>query len=284
MTADRALAEDDEAAREYVGALDRDRYRQLHVCRAEKVRRPHADALAAGDIHRVDRDLPSALREMIFPDRRKDGGLFPLIDHACGQRARRVHRVNVAAHSRQRFLDAFELADRRLELRAHTRIASGRAHDHLRHACIERWQRDRAPRRKALHQHPPAFADHRLAPDHPVDRNEDVPSPVRAVLEHRRKRHVPPPDIDARVAGGDQRAGDAQVFLVAEQMIGIKGAEREPQNCRDRPERDVALLPGKSQAQYLPALVLAHADDASIGNCCGVRPRVRIGERETGNL
>ena len=61
MTADSALAEDDEAARENVGALDRDRHGQLHVCRAEKVRGAHAYALAAGDIHSIDGNLPPAL-------------------------------------------------------------------------------------------------------------------------------------------------------------------------------------------------------------------------------
>ena len=152
---------------------------------------------------------------MIFPDRGKDGGLFAQIDHSRGKRARCVHRVEVAPHARQRFLDAFELADRRLELRAHTRIATGGAHDHLGHAGIERRQRDGAPGGKAFHQHPPTLADHRLAADHPVDRNKNVASPVRAVLEHRRKRHVPPPDVDARVIGRNQRAGDAQIFLVA---------------------------------------------------------------------
>src|SRR6266542_5356394 len=93
-----------------------------------------------------------------------------------------------------------------------------------------------------------------------------------------------PADVDARVIGLNERAGYAQIFLVTEQMVGIEGAEGQPQNRRDRPERDVALLPGNSQAHYLPALVLALADDAGIGNCRGIRACVRVGPCETRDL
>src|SRR5438046_1263078 len=43
MTADRALAEDDQAAGEDVGTFDSDRYRNLHVRLAEEIARAHAD-------------------------------------------------------------------------------------------------------------------------------------------------------------------------------------------------------------------------------------------------
>ena len=51
MAADRALSEDDQAARQDVRAFDGDRNRHLHVGGAEEIRRPHADALAADDVH-----------------------------------------------------------------------------------------------------------------------------------------------------------------------------------------------------------------------------------------
>ena len=48
--------------------------------------------------------------------------------------------------------------------------------------------------------------------------------------------------------GRNQRAGDAEIFLVAEQMVGIESAEGEPEKGRDGTERDVALVPGELEA------------------------------------
>ena len=67
-------------------------------------------------------------------------------------------------------------------------------------------------------------------------------------------------------------------------MIGVVRAERETQQRRDRTQRDVALLPGETQAEHLSALMLAHAHDAGVRNRRRIGARVRIGEREAGNL
>ena len=64
------------------------------------------------------------------------------------------------------------------------------------------------------------------------------------------------------VVGRDQRAGDADVLLAAEQMVGVVEPEREAEQRRDRPERDVALLPGDAHAEDLAAFPDALADDA----------------------
>jgi hypothetical protein len=45
---------------------------------------------------------------------------------------RGVHHVYVRPDARERLLDAFELADRRLELDAHARVRTGRARGELR--------------------------------------------------------------------------------------------------------------------------------------------------------
>jgi hypothetical protein len=66
MAADRALPEDDEAARQDVGALDGDRHRVLHVGAAQEIRRPHADALAADDVHRVGDHIARTFGDVVF--------------------------------------------------------------------------------------------------------------------------------------------------------------------------------------------------------------------------
>ncbi len=134
MTADRPLAENDQAPRQDVRALDGDRDRQLHVCGAEKVRRAHAHTLAAGDVHAVDDDLARALGQVVLGNGRQYRGLLAQIDRQRREHPRRVHRVQIAAHARQRFLDAFELAYWCLELVAHARVRAGGTHGELGHA------------------------------------------------------------------------------------------------------------------------------------------------------
>ena len=107
---------------------------------------------------------------------------------------------------------------------------------------------------------------------------------VGAVLEHRVERHVAAADLHARMRRRNERARDAEVFRVADELVGIVDAEREAEQRRDRAERDVALVPRHAQAQHALALVLAPADDAVVGNRRRVGAGVRIGEREARNL
>src|ERR1700704_6310322 len=124
MAADRALPEDDEVAREDVGALDRDRDGQLLVNAAHEIVWTETNPLAAENIHRVVDHGASALGEVVLDDRRDHRGLFAEVYRARGHQAGRVHRIEVAADSRERLFDAFEFSDRRLELAAHASISA----------------------------------------------------------------------------------------------------------------------------------------------------------------
>ena len=117
----------------------------------------------------------------------------------------------------------------------------------------QRRQRDAAAGGERRHQHLPALAEAFLPADDVVQRDEDVAAPVRAVLEHLHRRQMAMADLDAGEMGRDQRDGDAEVFLLAHQMIGIIGLEGEAQQRRDRAERDVALVPVQPQAQHFAA-------------------------------
>ena len=140
------------------------------------------------------------------------------------------------------------------------------------------------PGRQRAHQHLPALADLIDAADDVVHRDEDVVAPVRAVLENLHRRQMPPPDADAGQIGRHQSQRDADVVAAADQVIGIAQLEGEPEHGRDRPERDVALVPIEADAERLAALEGAAADDAGIDHRGGVRARFRAGQAEAGNL
>ena len=63
-------------------------------------------------VHAVVDDLARALGDVVLDDGRDHRRLLAEIDRAAVMHARGVHQVEVAAHARQRFLDALELADR----------------------------------------------------------------------------------------------------------------------------------------------------------------------------
>ena len=112
MAANGALTEDDQAARQYVGAFDGDRHRHQLIAAAEVISGPKADALAAVHVHCVVRDETAVLRKVVLQHRRRHGRLFTAVDGAGGDGTRRIHDVGVAGHARERFGDAFEMADR----------------------------------------------------------------------------------------------------------------------------------------------------------------------------
>ena len=93
-----------------------------------------------------------------------------------------------------------------------------------------------------------------------------------------------PADIDSRMAGGNQRARDPQLLLVAEKMLGVIGAKCEAKQSSHRPKRDVTLFPAYFQAERLLALVFTHTNDPCVGNRGCIGPRVRIGQRKAGNV
>jgi hypothetical protein len=81
-------------------------------------------------------DLAGALGDVVLDDGRDHRGLLAEVDGAGGHGARGVHQVGVAAHARQRLLDALELADGGLELAAHAGIGADGAHRQLLHAGV----------------------------------------------------------------------------------------------------------------------------------------------------
>jgi hypothetical protein len=106
----------------------------------------------------------------------------------------------------------------------------------------------------------------------------------RTVLERLVGGEMPASDFDARRVGRHQGEGDAQVFLVAQQAVGIGQPERQSHDRRDRRQRDVAFLPAHPHAEDALAVVFAVTDDTAVGQGGGIRPGVGPGQRETGNL
>ncbi len=284
MAADRPLTEDDEIAREDIGAFDRDRDGQLLVQAPHEVVGTETDSLATEDVHRVVDHGAAALGEVVLDDCRDHGRFFAEVHRACGHGTRRVHRVKVAADAGERLLDAFEFSDRCLELAAHACVGTRRARGELGVARPRGGQRYRASRGETLHQHPPALARHLRPADDPVERHEHVLAPVRAVLEHGVQRVVPAADVDSRRVGVYERAGDADVFLLSEQVVRVVESESEPEQRRNGAQRDVTLLPGDAHAEHFAAFPHPLAHDAEIRNRRGVRARVRIRQAEAGNF
>ena len=91
-------------------------------------------------------------------------------------------------------------------------------------------------------------------------------------------------DLDARMRRRNQCTRDADVLLVADKMVGIVGAKRETEQCRNRPQRDVALFPRDAKTQHALAVMLTDADDAVIGNRRRIGAGVRIGQRKARDL
>ena len=280
MAADGALAEDDQRAGQDVGAFNGDANRHLLVGAAEEIRRAEADALAANDVHAVIDHLARPLGNVVLGDGRDHRWLFAEIDGAGRHLAHGVHHVGVGADAGQAFLDALELADRHLELRTHAGIAADGARRHLRHAGVGGRQRDRTPGGQTLHEHAPALTGHRRAADDEIERHEDFLAACRAVHEHGVEREVAAPGIDARMIVGDQRAGDADMFLVAQQAVRIIKMESQAEHRAHRRQRDVALVPGDAHAEHFLALVHALADDAAIGNRGRIGTGPRAGQRK----
>ena len=207
-----------------------------------------------------------------------------LIERRTGEAARCVDQVSGTGNARQGLLDALELADRNAELLADTGIGSRGARRESRARGRQRRQRDAAAGGERRHQHLPALTEPRLSADDVIERNENVLAPVRPVLEHLHRRQMTVADGDARQMGRDQRHGDAEVFLRADQMIGIMGLESEAEQRRHRAERDVALVPVETKTDHLAALERALADDAGVDHRRGIRARFGTRQSEAGNI
>ena len=284
VAANRALAEDDHAAGQDVGALDGDPDRKRLVAAPEVVVRPHADAAATVHIHGIVDHLAHLLGIVILENGGDHRGLFAPIQGRQGQQAPRIHEIGQPAHARQRFLDALKAADRNLELLADTRIGAGGAHRQLARAGTHGRKRDATTGGQGFHQHAPALADHLATADDEIQRDEYIAPPVRPVHEGRVERKMPLADLDTGQVRGHQRAGDAEFFLVAEQVIGVIGLEGDAEHGGHRTQGDISLVPVETQAKHLLPFEIALADHAAVGNGAGVGAGFRRGEGETGDL
>ena len=276
VRADRALTEDDQAAREDIRAFHGDADRCLLIAAGQIIGRPHANALAAVQVHRIDDHAARALGAMVFDDGGDHRRFLAQIQRHGGEHACRIQHISVAADTRQCFFHALEVADRRFELFAHARIRTAGAQGQFGAARSGGRQRDGTPRRQTFHQHAPALADAIFPTDDVIERNEHVFARCRPVLECRIEREVAPPHLHARSRGGDQRQRDATRTFFTQQMIRVMQLERQTEQCRHRRQGDVALLPGEAYAQHILLPVeFAPAHDAVIGD----RTRIGTGER-----
>ncbi len=277
VAANRALAINDQAAGQYVGALDRDRDGCGHVAAAEVVVRAHADRLAGVHVHGVVRDFAAQLGAVVLEDGRRHRRFLALVDRARGHGNRGVHDVGVPGDARDRLADAFEVGDRGVELLANGRVCAGRVAGGLSAAGGRGGQRDCAADGQQLDEHLPALAGHLRPADDGVERHEHVLAACWPVLECDGQRVVPAAHLDARQVGGYQGGSDAVFILVADQVIRVVQLEGEAEHRRDRGQRDVALVPVQANAGDRLAFPFALADDAAVDD----RSRVRAGLRRS---
>ncbi len=125
MAAYGALPEDYETACQEIRAFDGDGHRHRFVAAGEIILRSEADALAAMHVHRIVCNLAAHFGDVILEHRRRYGRLLAAIDCACGDGPCGVHRVGQPDHARDDRLDAFESADRHVELAANARVGAG---------------------------------------------------------------------------------------------------------------------------------------------------------------
>ena len=98
-------------------------------------------------------------------------------------------------------------------------------------------------------------------------------------------------DFHAFVIGGNQGTGDADVFFIAEQTVGVVHFKCHAEHSGHGREGDPTFFPGNADAQHIVVLfaggrvgVAAFAHHAEIGNAACIRAGMRAGERETGNF
>ncbi len=83
---------------------------------------------------------------------------------------------------------------------------------------------------------------------------------------------------------GNERDGDADVFALGQQLVGIEEAEGEADQRRLGAERDVALVPRQADAEHFLAVVHALRDGADVAHRGSIGAGGRAGQREAGNL
>ena len=284
MAADGPLAEDHHAAGEDVGAFHCDVDRCGLEAARDRIRRPEHDRLARVYVHGVLGDLLRHGGDVVLRDAGGDRRLLAQVDRVGGEAAHRFAGVGPAGDAGQRLLYTLEAADGDVELAPDHGVGAGEPRAGDRVAGRARGQGDRAAHREALHQHAPALTDHRPAADDAVQRDEHIRAPGGAVLERCAGGKMPAPGVYAGGVGGHQRAGHAEIDVVAEQAVRIVHPDGEAEHRGHGRQGDVALVPGQAHAEHGLAVPLAVADDAAVRDGACVRAGVRAGQAEAGNL
>ncbi len=233
-------------------------------------------------VHGVVDAFTHALGRVILENRGNDRELAPFVEPGAGQPPRRVEGVGVGGKYGQRLLHALEAADLDAELASQSGVGAGCTGRQGGAGRRQRRQGNAAPDGQSAHQHLPALPHLFLAADHRVERQHDVDTAIGPVLEHLHRRQMTPADLHTRRIGRHQRDGDADIFVAAQQPVGILELEGQPHDSGDRTQCDVALVPVETDGQLVAAL--AADQHAGVGHRRSVRSGFRAGQRETGNL
>ena len=271
---------DDQRAGQDVGAFHRDADGNADVRAPDDVPGPPADGGAGEHVHGVVDDGAHVFRQVGLDDGGQHGGFLARVHGAAGEDPGGVHVVRPGGGAGQGLLDALEAADGHVELLAHGAVGAGRPHRQLGGAHRQRRQRDRAALRQAFHEHAPALAYALPAADDGVHGHEHARAEYGAVGKGDAHGVVMPADVNAGQAGRDQGTRDAQVFLAAQQPVGIEGAEGQADDGGDRGQGDVALRPVEAEAEDFLAFVGIPADDAGAAGGRRVAAGLGLGEGE----
>ncbi|MNS74510.1 hypothetical protein D3C72_1079880 [compost metagenome] len=97
-------------------------------------------------------------------------------------------------------------------------------------------------------------------------------------MKHLHRRQMAPTDLHARRLGGHQRHRNTDVFGAAQNAIGVRHLERQPQHRGHRPQGDVALVPIQADADEFATIHHLAAHHAGIHHGRGIRARFGAGE------
>src|SRR3989344_2003449 len=101
------------------------------------------------------------------------------------------------------------------------------------------------------HRRAPAGPGAPAPADDPLKRDENIFTPVGAVLERDVERVVTRADFHAGRVRVNERQRDTELFLFTEQMLRVEQPEGEPEHRGHGPKRDVTLLPVEADAEHI---------------------------------
>ncbi len=284
MRSQYALRKSHQRTGEDVGTFHRDCDRQSLVRPEQVVGRPVLDGPPTLDVEGVVHAVAHGFGSGVFEQARNHRRPLPLIDHRRGQPPPGLIGVGALNHFAERLGNAFHQPHRNAELPADAGVGRSGAQGLLDRDRSDRRQRDGAPSGQALHQHAPALAGIGGATDQIVDGNENVPSAHRPVHEGLARRVVTAADVETRMGVRDQRQRNADILAAPQQIVRILEDEGEPDQRRDRCERDVALVEAEPHAQRLLAFPGALGQHADVAHAAGIGARMHACQGEAGHV